>query len=191
IERAICQQLPPLRKTRRRNLTRFCAGLYEAEHVHLPKIADRCFGRAQQASKTRRLRRFLANEAVRPGDWYRPVARSLLKAAAAAGPVRLLIDTLHLTGERRLLVAAVAFRRRALPVLWRVHATSGVTGQDLQRCFVHELAALVPEEAEVIVIGDGEFHCVSLLQAVQKAGWTYCVRLHADTFVRAFVREDV
>ncbi|PEN11255.1 hypothetical protein CRI94_15795 [Longibacter salinarum] len=42
-----------------------------------------------------------------------------------------------------------------------------------------------------MVIGDGEFHCVSLLQAVQKAGWTYCVRLHADTFVRAFVREDV
>jgi len=185
IQAAICKQLPPLRKTRKRNLARFCAALYQAEHVHLPKIADHCPGRAQQTSKTRRLRRFLSNDAVAPRAWYRPVAQSLLQAAAQGGTIRLLIDTVHLTGDRRLLVAAVAFRRRALPVLWRVDATSGVTGQDLQRAFVQALQPLVPEEADVVVIGDGEFHCVALLKAVQAANWTYCVRLHADTYVRS------
>lgn len=184
IQSAICKQLPPLRKTRERNVARFCAALYQAEHVHLPKIADHCPGRAQQTSKTRRLRRFLSNEAVDPDAWYRPVATSLIEAAAKAGPVRLLLDTVHLTGDRRLLVAALAFRRRALPVLWQVDRTSGVTGQDVQRDFVQALQPLVPDEAEVVIIGDGEFHCVSLLKAVQAAGWTYCVRLHADTYVR-------
>jgi hypothetical protein len=184
IQAAICKQLPPLRKTREQNLARFCAALYQAEHVHLPKIADHCPGRAQQTSKTRRLRRFLSNDAVAPRAFYRPVAQSLIQAAAQGGPVRLLIDTLHLTGNRRLLVAAVAFRRRALPVLWRVDDASGVTGQDLQRTFVQALQPLVPEDAEVVVIGDGEFHGVSLLKAVEAAGWTYCVRLHADTFLR-------
>lgn len=184
IQSAICKQLPPLRKTRERNMARLCAALYQAEHVHLPKVADHCPGPAHQTSKTRRLRRFLSNEAVDPNAWYRPVAESLIQAAAAAGPVRVLIDTVHLTGGRRLLVAAVAFRRRALPILWRVDAASGVTGQDLQRDFVQALQPLVPGEADVVVIGDGEFHCVSLLKAVQAAGWTYCLRLHADTYVR-------
>lgn len=184
MQTAICKRLPPLRKTREQNLARFCAALYQAEHVHLPKIADHCPGRAQQTSKTRRLRRFVSNDAVDPKAWYRPVAQSLIQAAAQGGPVRLLIDTLHLTGDRRLLVAAVAFRRRALPVLWRVDNTSGVTGQDLQRTFVQALQPLVPKEADVVVIGDGEFHGVSLLKAVDAAGWTYCVRLHADTFIR-------
>ena len=46
------------------------------------------------------------------------------------------------------------------------------------------LQPLVPDEAEGVIIGDGDFHCVSLLKAVQAAGWTYCVRLHADTYVR-------
>jgi len=184
IQSAICKQLPPLRKTRERNLARFCAALYQAEHVHLSKVADHCPGRAQQTSKTRRLRRFLSNEAVDPGTWYHPVATSLITAAAEAGSVRLLIDTVHLTGDRRLLVAALAFRRRALPVLWRVDRTAGVTGQDLQRDFVQALQSLVPKGADVVIIGDGEFHCVSLLKAVQAAQWTYCVRLHADTYVR-------
>ena len=126
----------------------------------------------------------MSNEAVDPGAWYRPVATSLMEAAGQAGPIRLLIDTVHLTGDRRLLVAALAFRRRALPILWQVDRTAGVTGQDRQRDFVQALQRLVPDEAEVVIIGDGEFHCVALLEAVQAAKWTYCVRLHADTYVR-------
>jgi hypothetical protein len=35
MEAWIEQHLPPLRKTRRRNLARLTVGLYRAEHVHL------------------------------------------------------------------------------------------------------------------------------------------------------------
>ena len=42
----------------------------------------------------------------------------------------------------------------------------------------------MPPEAEVILIGDGEFHSVDLLRAAKQKGWGYCMRLHADTYLR-------
>ena len=73
-----------MRKTRHRNLARLVTGLYRAGHVHLSDVADELAGPAQQTSlrrdfcAARRLRRFLANESVRPDRCYRPVARPLL-----------------------------------------------------------------------------------------------------------------
>lgn len=41
--------------------------------------------------------------------------------------LRLLLDTLELTGKRRLLVAALAYRRHALPIRWRYVEAARVT----------------------------------------------------------------
>ncbi len=184
IETLIAQTLPPLRKTRHRNLARLLTGLYRAEHVHLSAMADELSGPAQQTSKTRRMRRFLNNEEVEPDRWYRPVARMLLRKASESGRLRILVDRLELSGKRRLLVAALAYRRRALPIWWRAERQTGATGAELQASFLEELAELVPPEAEAVLIGDGEFHSVDLLEKARQEGWAYCVRLHADTYVR-------
>jgi len=105
--------------------------------------------------------------------------------AAEGGRLRLLVDTLELSGNRRLLVAALAYRRRALPIWWHVDRKAGVTGGEKQEAFLEELTDLVPSEARAVLIGDGEFHSVDLLQAARQAGWAYCVRLHADTYLRS------
>jgi hypothetical protein len=90
---------------------------------------------------------------------------------------------LELTGERRLLVATLAYRS-GLPIRWRVDRTTGVTGADLQQHFVERLADLVPSGADVALADDGGLHSVDLLRAARRQGWTFCVRLHADTYVR-------
>lgn len=184
IETLITQTLPSMRKTRRQNLARLCTGLYQAEHVHLAKIADQLPGLVQQSSKQRRLRRFLTNEAVDPAEWYRPVAERLVEVATQSGPAYVLVDTLELSGRRRLLVAALAYRRRAIPLQWQVDRCTGVTGEDPQVGFIERLAEKMPTEADVVVIGDGEFHSVEVLRAIDQAGWSYCIRIHADTYVR-------
>jgi len=165
-------------------LSRLLTGLYRAEHVHLSAMADELPGPVQQTSKTRRMRRFLNNEEVDPDRWYCPVARMLLQEASQSGRLRILVDRLELSGRRRLLVAALAYRRRALPIWWRVERQTGATGAELQASFLEELAELVPPEAEAVLIGDGEFHSVDLLERARQEGWAYCVRLHADTYVR-------
>jgi hypothetical protein len=136
MDELIEQRLPPLRKTRRRNLALLTAELYRAGHVHLSAVADEIPGSAKQSSKTRRLRRFLANEEVDPSRWYSPVAKQLLQQAAKSGPLRLLVNTLELTGNRRLLVGALAYRRRGLPIWWHVDRKPGVTGGEKQEAFL-------------------------------------------------------
>lgn len=184
MDELIEQHLPPLRKTRRRNLAHLTAGLYRAEHACLSAVADEIPGSAKQSSKTRRLRRFLANEDVDPDRWYLPVAKQLLRQAAESGRLRLLVDTLELTGNRRLLVAALAYRRRALPIWWHVDRKDGVTSAEKQEAFLEELADLVPSAADTVLIGDGEFHSVDLLRAAEENGWFSSAFLHADTHLR-------
>jgi hypothetical protein len=121
MHQTLCQHLPQeLNKPQRDNLSWVIAGLHEAEHVHLSKkIASKRVGAAQLESKTKQVRRFLANEAVNPQRCYAPAAKLLLRAAVSSdGPIRLLVDTLELSGERQVLIAAIAYRRRALPVCW-------------------------------------------------------------------------
>ena len=83
-----------------------------------------------------------------------------------------------------MLAAALAYRRRALPLAWHVERATGVTGADVQVAFLEHLAESIPEEVSVTMVGDGAFHAVEFLRAVEERGWTYCVRLHADTYIK-------
>ncbi|WP_341481248.1 transposase, partial [Salinibacter ruber] len=43
----------------------------------------------------------------------------------------------------------------------------------------------VPEDTEVVVVGDGAFHSTDLMEFIEDQGWHFCLRLHTDTYVRA------
>ena len=52
-------------------------------------------------------------------EWYSPVASELLGDVVASGQVvRLIIDGTKVGGGHRLLMVAVAYRRRSLPIAW-------------------------------------------------------------------------
>ena len=122
MESTLSGLLPDALATRRRALAQMITGLHLAEHVHLSKVAGRIAGTSQLESKMRHLRRFLANEDVDPERFYSPVRDRLIEWAArgaetdGSGPIRLLVDTVELSGERQVLMAGIAYRRRALPI---------------------------------------------------------------------------
>ena len=185
IAKTLSQRLPNQRKTRRRALAEMIAGLHRAQHVHLSRIADYIPGRAQLDSKTRRMRRFLDNDAVDPHRYYAPVRQLLIQAAAQSnGRIRLLLDTLELSGNRQILMAALAYRRRALPIQWQVRRRTGVSSADQQISLLRALAGQMPDHADVIVVGDGAFHSTDLMDYITGQGWHFRLRLHADTYVR-------
>lgn len=155
-----------------------------AEHVYLTEIAAYRLGRAKLASKTRQLRRFVANEAIDVWACYAPIARRVLQAAAAGGRIRLLIDTLELSGQRQILMVALAYRRRAVPIGWVVQRRKGVTDSQTQIALLGEILPLLPDDADVVLIGDGEFHSVDLMEWLQKQRLHFHLRLHADTYVQ-------
>ena len=185
IRKRLRQQMPGLSSPQRGNLAWLMGGLHEAEHVHLSKIAACRIGAASLTSKTKQLRRLLANEAIDPQRLQAPLAGRLLRAAAASQKrIRVLMDTVELSGQRQILMAALAYRRRALPLRWQVHRRTGVSGADEQISLLHTLSEQVPEGAEVVIVGDGAFHSTDLMSYITARGWHFRLRLHADTYVQ-------
>ena len=175
--------LPTGHVYRTRNLAWFLTGLYASGSVHLSKVANQIPGAAHRVSRSRRLSRFLANGAVRVRPWYAPVATGLLAAAAQAGPVRLLIDSTKVTTSHQLLMVAVAYRRRALPIVWTwLRTAQGHSSGPKQVALLGYVQRLLPAHAPVIVLGDSEF---TPLQAHLEAwGWGYVLRQKSSHQVR-------
>jgi hypothetical protein len=73
----------------------------------------------QQTSIVKKLSRLLQNGALCVREWYNPVAQALLQEVVGSGQaVRLVIDGTKVGGGHRLLMVAVAYRRRSLPIAW-------------------------------------------------------------------------
>ena len=160
----IKQMLPGERITRIRVLAWLLAGIFESKSVHLSKVASKIPGKATLVSVTRRLDRFLESPAFRVRDWYEPIAKRLL-AQRAGQEYRLLVDGSKVGFGHQFLVIALAYRRRAIPLVWmwvrssRGHSTSG-----RQLALLNYIYKLLPADAKVVVLGDSEFGAIEVLK---------------------------
>jgi hypothetical protein len=97
------------------NLVRVMEGLFMGRNVHLERVASEVASSAQNLSVLKPLTRFLGNNRVGVEAVYAPIARELLRRAAAAGRVVLLIDSTKV-GFRALLMVSLAYQGRPLPL---------------------------------------------------------------------------
>ena len=180
------QLRPQERVTRLRVCAWMMVGMFLRKAVHLSKIAGKIPGAATTPSITRRLRRFLNNSAVHARTWYEPIARDLLTAAAATQKVvRLLVDASKVGSGHQLLMVALAYRRRALPITWTwIKGARGHSSSNKQEALLTYVRSLLPSDTQVLLVGDSEFGAVSLLQRMERWGWSYVVRRKPDHLVQ-------
>ena len=172
----ICKWLPDERITRLRNLALFLTGLYLSCKVHLSLIVRKWPTPGKVPSLVNRLRRFLDNPGVCVREYYRPVAESLI-GTFRGQQLRLILDTTKLGCHYRLLTVSIAYRKRALPLVWSVHrGRKGWVAAEEQSALLRWVAEMIPEESEVWVIGDCEFQSVPLISWVRGQGWHYVLR---------------
>jgi len=113
------QLRPSERITRVRTFAWLLSGIMRSKSVQLSQIALKIPGRAKQLSIVRRLERLLDTAALRVREWYAPIARAWLQSAArATGEVRLIMDTTKVSFAHQLLMVALAYKRRAIPIGW-------------------------------------------------------------------------
>ncbi len=86
--------------------------------VHLSHIARKIPGTIQQTSKVKTLTRLLNNPRIQVRAWYEPIACELLAIASQHGAVRLLVDGTKVGHGHQLLMVALSYRKRALPIAW-------------------------------------------------------------------------
>lgn len=173
----IIQLMPDEYETRQENMSWLLVGLFLSGSVYLNEIALKLPFQAKKLSVVRRLRRFLDNGAIRVREWYHPVARELLTAAGSAGQVHLILDTSKVSAGHRLLMVAVAYRRRALPIAWTwVRTARGHCTTRKQIALLGYVESLLPTDVQVSLVGDHEFGRPLLMEYLDGWGWDYVLR---------------
>lgn len=181
----IRQLRPRERVTRVRNLAWLLAGLFVGQCVHLSHIARKLPGTSQKLSKVKMLSRLLDNRHIHVRSWYEPIARDLLTSVVRHGQaVRLLVDGTKVGNGHQLLMVALAYRRRALPIAWTwVKGKRGHSSAGKQCALLTYVYGLLPADATVQIAGDSEFGAVALLRLLDQWGWRYALRQKGRTLL--------
>jgi hypothetical protein len=171
--------LPGERITRLRNMSWLMIGMFLAQSVHLSHIARKLPLPGQIVSLTNRLRRFLNNRRVDVRAYYEPVAR-LLIARFRGQRLVLLMDCTPLGFNYQLMMVSIAYRKRALPLVWSVHhGNRGMVKTPPQIALLRWVARLIRPDTEVWVVGDAGFGRVALMRWLSRRHWHYCLRVNS------------
>jgi hypothetical protein len=184
-----CKKIMQLQLGERINRIRIMAwlmaGIISSRSVHLSHISNKIPGKAKRRSRTRQLARFIDNKHIRVRGWYEPIARQLLEKATQQNEwVRLIIDCSKVGNGHQLCMVALAYRRRALPIVWTwVRSKRGHSSGPKQRALLAYVQQLMPAEAQVVVTGDSEF--TPLQATLEEWGWFYALRQKGSYLLRS------
>ena len=123
-------RLPRQRKTQRTKLALLVATMLDVRSANLMDLAA---GLPRQADRTdmryQWITRLLGNPLVISDEIMEPFSREVLERAAATGePLSLILDQSKMSDRHQVLMLALRWGERALPLAWRVEeARSGST----------------------------------------------------------------
>jgi hypothetical protein len=127
--------------------------------------------------------RVLMNPLIDPDAVMAPFAREVLcRLAGEDQPLVLILDQSKLNDRHQVLMLAVRYGERALPVLWRVE--EGAIGFAVQKALLDAAVPLLPEGADVCLMADRFYGTADLISLCQDREWDYRIRLKGNLVVR-------
>jgi hypothetical protein len=179
------ERLPWQRKTQRENLALLVATMLSERSANLMSLAaalPRPSGRIDMRYQW--IVRVLANPLIECDAVMLPFASEVLaRAQAEAGPgerVDLILDQSRASERHQILMLALRWGGRALPLAWRVEETEGAIGFGVQKGLLDTVAAWLPEAARVCLLGDRFYGTPALIAHCQSLGWDYRLRLKGN-----------
>jgi hypothetical protein len=157
-------------------LAAMIAGIVQSKSSQLPDMAAKVPDGAKPESRTKRFARWLQNAGIEHAVYFLPFAEALLGGLAAQTLV-LAMDGSEVGRGCLALMISVIYKKRALPLAWLVvQGHKGHFPAEMHVALLNEIVALVPADADVIFVGDGEFDNLDLQAALAMPGWTYVCR---------------
>jgi hypothetical protein len=161
-------------------------GLFLARSVYASAIVKKWPFPVQVTSLTRRLSRFLDNSQVSVRLWYRALAAQIV-GRWRGGQLTLILDASKVGFGHQLLMLAVAYKRRALPLVWCwLPGPKGHSSGRVQVALVAYAHSLLPADTQVTLVGDAEFGNVRLMRQLERWGWRYVLRQKGSHQVAAY-----
>jgi hypothetical protein len=180
------QRLPRQRKTQRDNLATLVGTMLHIRRANimelaagLPRDVERIDMRYQW------IIRFLGNKHVVCDDVMEPYARQALEMLAASGTkITLILDQSKISDQHQVLMLALRYADRALPLAWRVETTEGNIGFETQKHLLEAVAPWIPPGVAVTLMGDRFYGTADLIEWCQDHAWHYRLRLKGNLIVR-------
>ena len=157
-------------------LAALISGIVGSESVQLANIARKVPDGNQLESRVKRFTRWLTSDTIMEDVYFLPYAEALLRHLALETLVLVMDGSVVGRGCVALMVGVV-YKGRLLPLAWLVRqGKKGHFSEDLHMTMVEQVKRLVPEDAQVMFLGDGEFDGIRLQQALKDYGWSYVCR---------------
>lgn len=126
------------------------------------------------------MRRTLDNDYITLDTHYRPVVRHAIQGVRGQA-VAVLLDRVRLKNRQNVVVASLGFRRRAVPLAWKVLDHLGSSDTDQQIRVLEQAVPSVPPSVQVTLHGDAEFCTTSLFRWARKRGWHTMLGVRSTT----------
>lgn len=156
------------------------SGIVGSKSTNLPAVAAKVPDRCKRESRVKRFSRWVDNERIDAEVYFLPYADALLDGLACRS-LLLAMDGSEVGRQCLALMVSVIYKKRALPIAWMV--VKGSKGHFPEAAHVQLLAQvyrMVPEGADVIFVGDGEFDGITLQATLEGYGWHYACRTAKD-----------
>jgi len=165
-------------------LAAFIHGIVRSKSTHLSAIAKGEPTPIQMESRIKRLSRFVQNERIELELYFAPYAQVVL-ASLAMRPLELVIDASEVGRGCAALMVSVVYRRRTLPLGWLVRrGKKGHFPEEMHLELLEQVHPLIPQGAEVVLVGDGEFDGIDLQGRLETYGWKYVLRTAKNTVLQ-------
>jgi hypothetical protein len=177
-------RLPSASKPGVCNQAMITLALAYSPNCHLATLANLLPVPGQRENLVQRIRRWLDNQAVTQEHSYMPLVRHLL-ADWTGAEVALVMDRTDIEDQSSILMLALAFRHRALPLAWQVLPFGG-TNAETQVGLLKQVQPWLPdpERVRIILYGDCEFRAVEVQRHCQAHQWHWQLGLKSDILFR-------
>jgi hypothetical protein len=160
------------------------SGIVRSGKSQLKAMAKKAPDSSKVESRIKRFSRYLQNEEINAQTYFVPFIEALLVGLAKSGPLVLAIDGSEVGRNCLALVISVIYQKRALPLVWVVvQGSKGHFPEETHCQLVETLKPLLPEESDVIFLGDGEFDGNQLQADIANNGWEYVCRTAKNRLV--------
>lgn len=158
-------------------LTKLLYAIIRSGQCSLSRVGSEMPSSTDVESRVKQAKRWLDSKYSDYESFFLPHIYPLLQGLANNGPLLLAIDGSEVGKNCMALMVSVVWGKRALPVCWLVKpGKKGHMSEQLHLEVVKQLANILADQSEVVLLGDGEFDGCGLQSFCAAQGWKYALR---------------
>ena len=168
-------------------LAMMMTGLVRSKSSHFDEIGRKSGHKSGSKfpSRVKLIHRFIKNKHVSYESHFLPFIEIVI-ASLGLNEFRLSIDSSKVGRGSLILVVGLVYKKRVIPLAWMFYkGRKGHSSVEKQLELLNQVMALLPEGAEVILTGDGEFDGTGVIEWLKShPTWHYALRTAKNIIIR-------